>query len=197
MFCVSSWLYSGGFDHGIPACLPPPPRRATSRTATAGAPPELGVGCPASPLSRNGLQVRVQTLWQTGRTHWQTGSFGMLVTSTSWNWGEAEVELLKGDTVVGGGRVEESPKKSNSPYGGRTPTRGTPRKCGVLEDSQDARPLERGPRERRNDARERVTAETEEGHRLGTGSAAEPLRAPQAPKRCTAGQVSPVSSKPD
>ncbi|KAG0444040.1 hypothetical protein HPB47_014247 [Ixodes persulcatus] len=111
MFCVSSWLYSGGFDNGIPACLPPPPRRAISRTATAGAPPEFGVGCPASPRSRNGLQVRVQTLWLTGRTHWQTGGFGMLVTSTSWNWGEGEDELLKEDTVAGGGRVEESRRK--------------------------------------------------------------------------------------
>ncbi|KAG0431447.1 hypothetical protein HPB47_021766 [Ixodes persulcatus] len=54
----------------------------------------------------------VQTLWQTGRTHWQTGGFGMVVTSTSWNWGEGEDELLKGGTVAGGVATRKAREKA-------------------------------------------------------------------------------------
>ncbi|KAG0445018.1 hypothetical protein HPB47_003208 [Ixodes persulcatus] len=128
------------------------------------------------------------TLWQTGRTHWQTGGFGMVVTSTSWNWGEGEDELLKGGTVVGGVASRKAREEAAGRTGEEHRHAGRRESAKFLEkDSQDARPLERGPRERRDDARERVTAETEERHRLGAGPAAEPLRAPQAPKSCTAG----------
>ncbi|KAG0425178.1 hypothetical protein HPB47_027644 [Ixodes persulcatus] len=106
--------------------------------------------------------------------------------------GEGEVELLKGETVAGGVASREAREKQLAVRGKNTDTRDAEKVRGLEKDSQDARPLERGPREMRDDARGRVTAGTEERHRLGAGPAAEPLRAPQAPKRCTAGHIFPV-----
>ncbi|KAG0428026.1 hypothetical protein HPB47_024971 [Ixodes persulcatus] len=99
--------------------------------------------------------------------------------------------------LLAGSRRGKPEKKQLAVPGKKTDTRDAEKVRSLEKDSKDARPLERRPRERRDDARERVTAETEEGHRLGAGSAAGPLRALKAPKRCTAGHVCPVSSKPE
>ncbi|KAG0432961.1 hypothetical protein HPB47_020368 [Ixodes persulcatus] len=47
----------------------------------------------------------------------------MLVTSTSWNWGEAEDELLKGETVAGGVASRKAGEKQLAARGKNTDTR--------------------------------------------------------------------------